>query len=72
MSQEQLAQALESAVKAGLDKSVADKVVTQEQADWMLSHMSRNWNWMISHMGAGSTGFGPGGFHGNLVSRQQS
>lgn len=42
VSQEQLAQALESAVKAGLDKAVADKVLSQEQADWMLSHMSGN------------------------------
>ncbi len=70
VNQEQLAQALESAVKAGLDKAVADKVLTQEQADWMLSHM--NGNWMISHMGAGGMGFGPGGCHGNLVPQKQS
>jgi len=61
VSQEQLAQALESAVKAGLDKAVADKVLTQEQADWM-----------ISHMGTGGMGFGPGGCHGNLVPQEQS
>jgi len=72
VSQEQLAQALESAVKAGLDKAVADKVLTQEQADWMLSHMSGNWDWMISHMGTGGMGFGPSGCHSNPVPQKPS
>jgi len=73
VSQEQLASALESSVKAGLDKAVADGVLTQAQADQMLSHMSSNYGWMLSHMGAGaSAGFGPGGCHGNLVPQANS
>jgi len=68
VSQEQLAAALETSVKAGLDKAVADGVLTQVQADQMLGHMAGNYAWMISQMGAGAgAGFGPGGCHGNFV-----
>jgi hypothetical protein len=70
VSQEQLSKSLEASVKAGLDKAVADKVLTREQADWMLGHMSGNWAWMITNMGAG--GIGPGGCHGNRVPQKQS
>jgi hypothetical protein len=72
VSQEQLAVALEKSVKAGLDTAVADGVLTQEQADWMLSHMGSNWGWMIFHMGNFSTGFGPGGCHGNFAPQSNS
>ena len=68
VSQEQLAAALETSVKAGLDKAVADGVLTQAQADQMLGYMAGNYAWMISQMGAGAgAGFGPGGCHGNFV-----
>jgi len=68
VSQEQLTAVLETSVKAGLDKAVADGVLTQAQADQMLSHMAGNFEWMISHMGAGvGAGVGPGGCHGNFV-----
>jgi len=73
VSQDQLAAALETSVKAGLDKAVADGVLTQAQADQMLSHMSGNYAWMLSHMGAGAgAGFGPGGCHGNFVPQTNS
>ncbi|MBI3764314.1 MAG: hypothetical protein HY260_20930 [Chloroflexi bacterium] len=70
VTQEQLAAALETSVKAGLDKAVADGVLTREQADGMLNQMGGNWGWMIGHMGAGGgAGFGPGGCHGTFVSQ---
>ena len=72
VSQEQLSKSLEASVKAGLDKAVTDRLLTQEQADWMFSQMSGNWDWMLSHMGTGSMGFGPGGCHGNQVPQKQS
>ncbi|MEK7325556.1 MAG: hypothetical protein AAB217_09915 [Chloroflexota bacterium] len=68
VSQEQLAAVLETSVQAGLDKAVADGVLTQAQADQMLGHMAGNYAWMVSQMGAGAgAGFGPGGGHGNFV-----
>ena len=72
VSQEQLSKSLEASVKAGLDKAVTDRLLTQEQADWMFSQMSGNWDWMLSHMGTGGMGFGPGGCHSNLVPQKQS
>ena len=72
VSQEQLSKSLEASVKAGLNKAVTDKLLTQEQADWMFSQMSGNWDWMLSHMGTGGMGFGPGGCHGNQVPQKQS
>jgi len=72
VSQEQLAAALETSVKAGLDRAVADGVLTQEQADWMLSRMGGNYSWMITHMGNFGGGFGPGGCHGNFVPQNNS
>lgn len=64
VSEDELAAALETSVKAGLEKAVADGVLTQEEADWMLSQMGGNYAWMIGHMG--SAGFGPGGCHGGF------
>ena len=72
VSQEQLTAALETSVKAGLDKAVADGGLTQAQADWMLSHMGGNYSWMITHMGNFGGGFGPGGCHGNFVPQSNS
>ena len=73
VSGEQLTATLETSVKAGLDKAVADGVLTQAQADQMLSHMSGNYAWMLSHMGAGAgAGFGPGGCHGKFVPQTNS
>ena len=72
VSQEQLTAVLETSVKAGLDKAVADGVLTREQADQMLNHMGGNYSWMISHMGNFGGGFGPGGCHGNVVPQNNS
>ena len=72
VSQEQLTAVLETLVKAGLDKAVADGVLTREQADQMLSHMAGNFEWMISHMGSMGGGFGPGGCHGNFTPQNNS
>ncbi len=73
VSKEQLTTALEAAVKAGLDKAVADKVMTRAQADWMLSHMDGNWEWMITNMGSGwGMGPGSGGCHGSFTPQNQS
>lgn len=72
VSQEQLTAVLETSVKAGLDKAVADGVLTREQADQMLNHMGGNYSWMISHMGNFGGGFGPGGCHGNFVPQNNS
>ncbi len=71
VSQEQLAAALEASVKTGLDQAVADGALTQEQANWMLSHMAGRYEWMLSHMGTGM-GFGPGGCHGNFAPQNNS
>ncbi len=69
VSQEQLAAALETSVKAGLDKAVADGVLPQEQADWMLTRMAGNYEWMLTRMG---TGYGAGGCHGNFAPQGNS
>lgn len=57
ISQEKLTAALETSMKAGLDKAVADGVITREQAAQMVNQMSGQYQWMISQMGAGM-GFG--------------
>ncbi len=72
VTQDELAAALETSAKAGLDKAVADGVLTREQADSMLNHMSGNFGWMLSHMGSLGNGAGPGGCHGNLAPQQGS
>ncbi len=73
VTQDELAAALETSAKAGLDKAVADGVLTQEQADSMLNYMGGNYGWMISHMSAaGGAGFGPGGCHGNFAPQKSS
>jgi len=69
---DELAAALETSAKAGLDKAVADGVLTQRQADSMLSNMGGNYGWMISHMGSFGNGAGPGGCHGNFAPQQGS
>ncbi len=62
--EEQLAQKLESLVRAGLDQAVAAKKITQEQADQMLKHMGSNYLWMLDHMSSGDQA-GAGGCHQN-------
>lgn len=44
---------LESAHQAGLAQAVSDGILTQEQADAMLSQMGGRYEWMIDNMGAG-------------------
>lgn len=72
ISQEQLATTLETSMKAGLDKAVADGALTQAQADQMLSHMSNNFGWMLSQMGTGGMGFGGDDCHGNIIPQTNS
>ncbi len=43
MTQEEFAEKMLQARTQALDQAVADGVVTQEQADWMLSRMSQMW-----------------------------
>lgn len=69
VSQEQLAAALENSVKAGLEKAVAEGVLTQQQADWMLTRMAGNYEWMLTRMDAG---YGAGGCHGNFTPQGNS
>lgn len=64
VSQDELAAALETSMAAGLDQAVADGVVTEEQADWMLEQMGGDYLWILDHMGAGFMG-GYGGCHTN-------
>lgn len=71
VSQTQLAAALETSVKAGLDRAIAEGALTQAQADWMLSQMAGRYEWMLTHMGTG-TGFGPGGCHGTFTPQNNS
>jgi hypothetical protein len=54
MSQEEFFSTMQAARTVALNQAVADGVITQEQADWMLDHMGQ--------------GFGPGtgGCHGTL------
>ena len=65
VSREQLAAALETSVKAGLDKAVTDGTLTQAQADAMLTRMGGNFEWMLDHAGSGSC-------HGNFAPQSES
>ena len=70
VSQEELAATLEASVKAGLERAVADGVLTQAQADQKLSQKTGNFGWMIAQMGANmgaGMGFGPNNSHGANV-----
>jgi hypothetical protein len=57
---------LESAHQAGLAQAVSDGILTQEQADVMLSQMAGNYEWMIDNMGAGA-GYGMMGGRGGMM-----
>lgn len=57
---------LESAHQAGLAQAVSDGILTQEQADAMLSQMAGNYEWMIDNMGAGA-GYGMMGGRGGMM-----
>lgn len=76
ISQVQLTAALETSMKAGLDKAVADGALTQAQADQMLRHMASrmdgNYAWMITRMVSIGGGLGPGGCHGNIAPQGNS
>ena len=62
---------LESTHQAGLAQAVADGVLTQEQADAMLSHMAGRYEWMLDNMGAGYGMMGGrGGMMGGSFGRQ--
>jgi len=63
---------LENAHQAGLAQAVTDGVLTQEQADTMLSQMEGRYEWMLDNMGAGA-GYGRmmGGFSGRRGSNGQ-
>lgn len=57
---------LESAHQAGLAQAVTDGILTQEQADAMLSQMAGRYEWMLDNMGAGA-GFGMMGGRGGMM-----
>jgi len=57
---------LESAHQAGLAQAVTDGILTEEQADAMLSQMAGNYEWMIDNMGAGA-GYGMMGGRGGMM-----
>jgi len=59
---------LESAHQAGLAQAVADGVLTQEQADAMLTQMAGRYEWMLDNMGAGA-GYGMMGGRGGMMGR---
>jgi len=59
---------LESAHQAGLAQAVADGVLTQEQADAMLSQMAGRYEWMLDNLGAGA-GYGMMGGRGGMMGR---
>jgi len=61
---------LESAHQAGLAQAVADGVLTQEQADAMLSQMAGRYEWMLDNLGAGA-GYGMMGGRGGMMGRRQ-
>jgi len=58
---------LESAHQAGLAQAVTDGILTQEQADAMLSQMAESYESMIDNMGAGA-GYGIMGGRGGMMS----
>ncbi len=60
MSLEEFQSKMLEAKQIALDAAVADGVITQEQADWMLSHMFGMW---------GAGGFGPCHGYGNFGGR---
>jgi len=57
---------LESAHQAGLAQAVADGVLTQEQADAMLSQMAGRYEWMLDNLDAGA-GYGKMGGRGSMM-----
>jgi len=59
---------LESAHQTGVAQAVADGVLTQEQADAMLSQMAGRYEWMLDNMGAGA-GYGMMGGRGGMMGR---
>lgn len=60
--------ALENAHQVGLSQSVADGILTQEQADNMLTQMEGGFEWMLDNMGTGA-GYGRMGWRGGMMSR---
>ena len=60
VSQDQLTTVLQSAMADGLKQAVADGVLTQAQADQMLTHMNAQGAAMFANMGAMGGGYGPG------------
>lgn len=71
ISKEQLAASLESSVKAGLDKAVADGALTRAEADAMLKQMGGNYLGMLDHMSSDMSN-GVGGCHNNTTPQNQS
>jgi hypothetical protein len=59
---------LENAHQAGLNQAVTDGILTQEQADAMLSQMTGQYEWMLENMGTGA-GFGMMAGHGGMMGR---
>ena len=58
LDQTQLADALKTAMQAGMAQAVAEGALTQAQADQMLAQMAGRYAWMIEHMASGQMGPG--------------
>ena len=60
---------LETAHQETLDQAVADGVLTQEQADSMLSSISSRYEWMLDNMDSARLDAGPRGRMGGFAGR---
>lgn len=58
LDQTQLADALKTAMQAGMAQAVAEGALTQAQAEQMLAQMAGRYAWMIEHMATGQMGPG--------------
>lgn len=68
VSRADLVATLETAHQTSLAQAISDGVLTQEQADSILSQMTGRYDWMLDHMGDGGMmggQYGAGGCHGN-------
>jgi hypothetical protein len=59
---------LENTHQAGLSQSVADGILTQEQADDKVTQMEGGFEWMLDNMGTGAA-YGIMGWRGGMLSR---
>lgn len=76
LTQEQFQEKMISARTSALNQAVADGVITQQQADWMLQHMNQGWGVGAGngpcHGGGAFGGRGPGWRFNNLPDSSES